>query len=161
MGFAPEDGYIVDTSAFIHMGQSYPEDVFPTLWAKLEELIGRDGRVRSPEQVHDELKAGADSIARWADSKHSTLFVPEDGGLLERVREILRDFPRLVDSDSSIPEADPFVIALAEQYGWMVVTMERRSKPDEKRQRIPDVCAGRKVGCCDLLALFRREGWKV
>jgi hypothetical protein len=161
MGFAPQDGYIVDTSAFIHMGQSYPQDVFPTLWNRLEELIGRDGRVRSPEQVQEELNVGADALARWADSKRSTLFVPEDGGLLEKATGILRDFPRLVDPESSIPEADPFVIALAEQYGWTVVTMERKSKVNETKQRIPDVCVGRKIGCCDLLGLFRREGWKV
>lgn len=161
MGFAPPNGYVVDTSAFIHMGQSYPRDVFPTLWIKMEGLIGRDGRVRSPDQVREELNAGADWLSGWAGSKRSTLFVPEDGELIRKATMILRDFPRLVDPYSSIPEADPFVVALAEQYEWTVVTMERLSRRGETKQRIPDVCARRKIACCDLLGLFRREGWKV
>lgn len=161
MSFAPDDGYSIDTSAFIHLSQLYPKDVFPSLWGKFETLIGRDGRVRAPEQVYEELSVGSDALARWADSKRSTLFVPEDPDLLRTVTEILREFPRLADPDSSIPEADPFVIALAEKYKWTVVTMERGSKPNETKQRIPDACIKRGVACCDLLAMFRREGWSV
>lgn len=159
--FAPTNGYSVDTSAWIHLSKTYPADVFGSLWNRIEALVGAEGRVRSPGQVLDELRVGSDALTAWADKHASTLFVEEQADIIRISIEIVRAFPRLVDLLSSIPEADPFVIALAEYYHWTVVTMERPSRPSEKRVHIPDVCKQRNVACVDLIGMFRAESWKV
>lgn len=159
--FAPSDGYVVDTCAWIHLSKVYPIDVFGSLWDRVEKMIGGQGRIRSPGQVLDELKVGADALFTWASKHESTLIVPEDPELIRLVREILTECPKLVDAYSTIPEADPFVIALAEKNQWTVVTMEKLSQPGAKKEHIPNVCGKRKVPCADLLGLFRAESWKV
>ncbi|MCI4317433.1 MAG: DUF4411 family protein [Thermoplasmata archaeon] len=159
--FAPADGYSVDTSAWIYLSKVYPVDVFGSLWDRLEKLIGGQGRIRSPGQVLEELRVGADALYLWAKKRESTLIVPEDPDTLRLSTQILAACPLLVDANSTIPEADPFVIALAEKNHWTVVTMEKFSQPGSKKEHIPNVCAKRKVPCADLLGLFRAESWKV
>jgi hypothetical protein len=159
--FAPENGYVVDTSAWIHLAKVYPIDVFGSLWDRIELLIGVQGRMRSPGQVLDELRVGADALSTWANQREATLIVPESPEIIQLATEILTRCPTLVDSNSSLPEADPFVIALAEKNRWTVVTMEKLTQPGAKREQIPNVCLKRKIPCMDILGLFRAESWKV
>lgn len=160
-GFAPSQGYVVDSSSLIQFAEVYPTEVFPSLWQRFEETIGRQGRIRSPTHVLDELNVVTDELAVWASKRSSTLFIPEDGDLIDRARVILAAHPRLVDPSSTIPEADPFVIALADRLHWTVVTQEHTSQPGQKKEKIPNVCLSAKIPCLDLLGLFKQEGWKV
>jgi len=74
-----------------------------------------------------------------------------------RVRALVKAHPSLVQSGGLMRgAADPFVIALAQERGFAVVTAER-SKPS--KPRIPDVCALLKVPCMTLVEMFRQEKW--
>jgi hypothetical protein len=106
--------------------------------------------------VHNEVARGDDALVTWA-KQHKRMFCEPDSEQQSLVRDILRRFPRLVDSTKQTPAADPFVIALAEAGGHTVVCSEQGGK--QGHVRIPDVCKARSVGCVNSLGMFRDLKW--
>ena len=98
-----------------------------------------------------------DEILEWA-RQRSHFFIQVDETLQYAIRQILRDFPRLLDNRSNRSGADPFVIALAQVYNLTVVTYESRTN-SLQRPNIPDVCDTLNVRCIDVLELVRERGW--
>lgn len=147
--------YCLDTSTLVGAWvRSYPPDVFPGLWAKLEEMAD-GGDVISPEEVLNELEAKADDLYSWA-KERSTMFVPLDGEQMQATNKVLAAFPRLVGELAERNRADPFVIALARVRSVTVVTEERGGT--EKRPRIPLVCSHFGVPCIGTLEFIRANG---
>jgi hypothetical protein len=62
----------------------------------------------------------------------------------------------LIDPSDAHGQADPFVIALAAEWDWTVVTAER-SKPT--KPKIPDACRQLGIPCITLIEMFQHEGW--
>lgn len=105
-------GYCIDTNALIDLWRrKYAPDVFPSLWEKIESLISQ-GELIAPLEVLRELEKQDDELLKWAKA-HKGIFRDLDYEQQLRVRNILKEFPRLVDENKETPEADPFVIALA------------------------------------------------
>jgi hypothetical protein len=78
-------------------------------------------------------------------------------------------FPDLIDPAKEIPDADPFVVALAIientrrqdtlfKGQCVVVTQEKPSR--SARPKIPEVCQHYGIECIGVAGLFRKEGWK-
>lgn len=149
--------YSLDTSALLEAWRrSYPRDVFPSLWEKLEGLIST-GDLRATEEVFFELERQDDEVLDWA-KENPSLFIEIDDAIQRDVQSILEKFPRLVDTRKSRSGADPFVIALALGRRSTVVTNERASgSPD--RPHIPDVCTALGIRCITILELIREQGW--
>jgi len=78
---------------------------------------------------------------------------------IKKVKKILVDFPRFIDSDKETPEADPFIVALALTGGDTVVTSEKMSNPGG-RPKIPDVCEKKGLKWMPLIDFFKEMGWK-
>ena len=150
--------YSVDTSAIIEGWiRSFPPDLAPHAWMKIEESIN-DGLLVASEEVLIELEKKHDKIYEWAcQRKH--MFVPTDEKIQEAVRSILRDHKKLIDIGRNRSGADPFVIALALVKRLSVVTSENLSGSLE-RPKIPDVCAALGIRCLNMVELFREQGWQ-
>lgn len=151
--------YSVDTSALVEAWvRTYPPDVFPTLWERIENGI-ETGRLRATDEVLRDLAKKEDDLYTWSKCKPE-LFLPLDGHVQSAASAIINDarFSALVNLDAGRGESDPFVIACAQVHGFTVVTMEK-FKPT--KPKIPDVCATLGVPCINLLELFRREGWRA
>lgn len=157
--------YCVDTSTLIHIHREYPEDVFPGLWQSVAKLV-QGGRLIAPLEVLKEIEKGDDQLLKWA-KKHRRMFRDLDPSQAQVVKHIAAEFPTLVDWQKETPEADPFVIALAQVQTedrkdelfatkHIVVTQESPTKAN----RIPAVCKHYGVECINLLELFRWEGWR-
>jgi len=143
--------YCLDTSALVGAWvRAYPIDVFPGLWAALDDLANR-GTIVCPEEVREELSRKSDDLYAWV-RERSGMVVPLDGDQMDGTREVLAAFPRLVGALAERNRADPFVIALARARGLTVVTEERGGTPE--RPRIPLVCAHfgvRSIGTLDFI----------
>lgn len=150
--------FCLDTSAWLDgWVRDYPEEVFPSLWAKLSECIA-SGQVRCSEEVYVELEKKDDGIHGWL-KKHKQVIVPIDEHIQKIVADLLIEHPRLVDTHRQRSQADPFVIATAESLGAAVVTGEKpRGKLDIPK--IPDVCEQRKIPCISFLQMLRELEWK-
>ncbi len=151
-------GYVIDTSALIDLWRVYyPPDVFPTLWERnLEEII-RKGLLIAPKEVYNELQQRDDDLWNWA-KDHKKMFIELDEEQAGQVKVIARRFPRLIDSEKTTPDADPFVIGLALSRSWTVIASES-SNPGGK-PRIPDVCRNYDIKCIKLVEFLRERGWR-
>ena len=151
--------YCFDTSALLTAWRrNYPPDVFPSLWSNLVALI-ESGNAIAPDEVRVELERKDDEVLSWA-RQRPHMFYPINNHVQQVVRDILRKYPRLVDTRKNRSGADPFVIALAIVEGCTVVTNEGMSNSPTK-PNIPDVCDSLKVHCIDMVTLARTEKWKI
>lgn len=147
--------YCLDTSCLIEAwDRRYPPDVFPQLWATMEQCC-RDGTLIAPDEVRVKLEAKADALLDWAKS-NSQLFIALDGEQMVETQHVLAEFPRLVGQLNNRHRADAFVIALARVRDCAVVTEEGASIP--ARPRIPLVCDHFGIRCITTVQLIRELG---
>ncbi len=156
-----EQAYCIDTSAVIDLWRRlYPRDVFPSLWENIEKLI-QEEVIIAPKEVLKELEKEEDELYKWA-KKYKDMFMNLDEGQIDKVKDIQGKFPKLVDVSKTIPEADPFVIALALVNKITVISMEKSSNirlNKNAKPKLPDVCIEYKVKCIQLLEFFREQNW--
>jgi predicted nucleic acid-binding protein len=145
--------FCLDTNAFIEPWRSrYPIDVFPTFWQTLDEW-GRDGVIVAPEEVLHEIEKVDDELLAWLKVRRYIFEVPDEV-VQQKLKAILAQFQRLVDTKKGRSIADPWVIAQAQVLGAIVVTEEVASKG--KSPKIPDVCESLKVPYTNVLGLIRK-----
>lgn len=129
--------YVFDSNVFIGLQQRQPRDIYPSVWNKIDELID-NGTIISSREVYDELSVGDDALAEWAKEKKDS-FWPSEVSIQQRVRIILTEHRGLVEGGKKKNNADPFVIALAQENKCAVVTEEVRTN-NPLSPKIPDVC---------------------
>ena len=150
----PEFLYVVDSCSFIELRRTYPRPQFDAVWKLVERLV-RKGLIVSIEEVLVELDAQDDSVARWAHEREN-IFLPLSEDVQNLARDILAEYPTLVDLKKKRSSADPFLIALGILIGGIVVTEEKRSG-GPPAVKIPDVCAAVGVPCIPLLEMLITE----
>ena len=151
--------FCLDTSAWLDgWVRDYPEEVFPSLWVRLEECIAA-GTIKCSEEVYVELEKKDDGIHDWLKRQKQAVVVQIDDSIQLAVLALLDEHPRLVDTHRQRSQADPFVIATAQVLGATVVTGEKpRGKLDIPK--IPDVCEQRSIPCISFLQMLRELGWR-
>ncbi|MBN1539841.1 MAG: DUF4411 family protein [Candidatus Thermoplasmatota archaeon] len=123
------------------------------MWQDIEDLI-KEGTIRSPQEVYDELSIKDDDIFSWA-KKHSELFIEMDQNQIDEVFSLMAKYPNMIDPSKTRTDADPFVIALAKNTNATVVTYETQVGMNAKRIKIPNVCVLEGIRYIDPLAFLR------
>ncbi len=152
--------YSIDTSALIDWWvRYYPPSSFPTLQARLEDLV-QSGRLRASREVQTELERNDDDLCKWAKSQN--LFIDSDAAIQNIAKRIINQYRNDAKPDKGINGADAFVIALAASHAtpWIIVTGEKPGTLENPK--IPFVCAREnpKIETLSFLQLIAREGWK-
>lgn len=138
--------YCIDTSAFIHAWNSYPPRIFPCLWRALEGYVEQE-RLLAPTMVYDEfvkavhLGKDMDPSFHWLKSRKAKLFRKPAASVQSIQQAIVRRHPSWALIEGN--DADPWVIALAEDRQAIVVSNE--SWPKQNEPKIPSVCQERGV----------------
>ncbi len=153
-----KDVYVIDTCSLIAMIEIYPQDVFPGVWEKIDELID-ECKIISVDDVYIELSSKDDDIYKWAGNRKH-IFKELGDEIQGSATKILDTHANLIDPRIKKSSADPFLIAVARVHGGIVVTEENYSGSDHK-SKIPDVCRYYKIDCIDLLKMLRRENLKL
>ena len=149
--------YCIDTSALIDVWNVYPRYNFPPLWGKIESLItSRD--LQAPDEVYNELKRRPDALLDWARQHKEKLFRPLDESLQAQVRWILQRFPDLAKADKEVPDADPFVVAMARETKATVVSSENKNPPGHKK-KIPNACDELGIPCKKFIQIIVENRW--
>lgn len=146
--------YVIDTCSLVAMSETYPKDVFPGVWKKVDALIDQ-GVIISVEDVYEELSSKDDDVFQWAKSR-GNIFKILDVSIQNSAIEILQSHANLLDLKNNKSSADPFLIATARVHRGIVVTEEDFSGGVHK-SKIPDVCRDYEVECINLLEMLRRE----
>lgn len=160
--------YCFDTSAFLCMGRrtypDYPRDVFPQLWENVEVII-ESGRLFICQEAFEEMLGPSgenqDEMVMWLKQmkdRHGSFFNATDEAIQMRAKEISADYPKLIDKNRE-KDADPFVIAHAQERGAVVVTQERALQQPRRQEirKIPNVCQRLGIKCINLVDFMRRE----
>ncbi len=151
--------YCIDTSALLDAWiRWYPNDLFPTLWERMDCLIEENRLVSSEEVLRELERKEGDALHRWAKDR-SHVFLPLNEPTQACALQIMHDHPRLVDARTGKSFADPWVIATARVNGCTVVTGEGATGT-LRRPKIPDVCRTMRIHCVGFIELIRREKWR-
>jgi hypothetical protein len=156
-----DEVYSVDTSLLMDwQAPYYPTDVFASLVKNMDALVA-SGRMFAAELVREEAEVvGTAGLIQWVQTK-SGMFV-STANLLTDSLAVQNQFTGLRDPKAEYEEADPYVIALAQQTGGIVVTQETPASEKNRPRRthfIPDVCRELGIPCISLLGMMRREKW--
>jgi hypothetical protein len=152
---------LLDANVLIDANRDYyPIDRVPEFWEWLAHA-GKNGHVKIPIEVYEELKEGNDDLAEWVKKDRISkllLFHEEvDVSLVSQV--IDQGYASDLTDDEVIKIGrDPFLIAyaLADIGNRQVVTTEA-SKPRRTRanRHLPDVCRDFGVPCCNTFQFVR------
>jgi hypothetical protein len=150
--------FSLDTSGFLDAWiRNYPPDTFQAFWDRMDSAATAE-TIKVSEEVVGELAKKDDGAAAWIEAR-TVMIVRTDVVIQEKVKEILKAHPRLVNASKSRSGGDPFVIAVASIYGYSVITGELPSgRP--KKPHIPDVCSALDVPFMNILEFVRSQGWK-
>lgn len=137
--------YLLDANVFIQAKNlHYGFDFCPGFWEWLLQK-NAEATVFSIEKVGDELKAGEDELATWAEARGTDFFLPP-------TEQILPAFAALTEwvstrkyepaaISSFLQSTDYYLVAHAHAYGHVVVGHEVPSS-SVKKVKIPDACIG-------------------
>lgn len=152
--------YLLDSNIFIQAKNlHYGFDFCPAFWDWLR-TENQKGNVFSVERVGDELSAGGDELASWANSQGASFFLPPD----ERVIPSLANVSNWIYSQSYEPAAvstflqvaDYYLVAHAHAHKFTVVTHEVPAD-SQKKIKIPNSCVGLKIKCVNPYEMLRTE----
>jgi len=161
----PKNFYVIDASSLIELQRHNPVDVYPSVWASLEELI-KKGFLISHKEVYKEISRKDNQLSEWAKNQKG-FFKDATSKQIEIIKEILKKYPSIVKVDAQ-NGADPFIIALAIE---MTINKQQTLFPvkrivvtEEKvrgnQVKIPFICKDYNIECIDVIEMFRTEGLK-
>ena len=151
--------YSIDTSAFLDAWvRNYPADVFPTIWQQMDGAA-KNGTLLASDEVLRELERKDDGAHDWVKA-HPDMIIGLDSEIEHQVRDIMRHYPRLVDTKKGRSVGDPFVIAVAQVRKLTVITAENATGKRDVA-RIPDVCADMSIPWIRMLDFFREQKWSA
>ena len=106
--------YSIDTNSLMDwQARFYPTDVFASLVTRMDALV-TSGRMMAAELVREEAQAvGTVGLIQWVQT-NSSMFVPTANLLMDSLA-VQNQFTGLRDPKAEYEEADPYVIALAQQ----------------------------------------------
>ena len=152
--------YLLDANVFIQAKNlHYGFDFCPAFW----DWIDRENaatNVFSIEKVGDELRAGADDLATWAEQRGTGLFLLPDASMLAALASVsawvtTQNYtPSAVNTFLQV--ADYYLVARALAHGDTVVTNEVPANSANK-VKIPNVCIGMGIRCVNPYEMLRRE----
>jgi predicted nucleic acid-binding protein len=152
--------YLLDTNVFIQAKNlHYGLDFCPAFW---EWLINENaaGRVFSIEKVGDEILAGADELADWADERGADFFLKPDPPVLPALGKVSQwAVGQSYDAAAVnifLQVADYYLVSHALAHQHVVVTHEKAA-PTAKKIKIPTVCIGLGIKCMTPFEMLRRE----
>jgi hypothetical protein len=138
---------VFDTGAFVNGRRDhYPAATFPSVWEFIAAAM-EDGRIVTPREVLNELKAKDDETCKWVKERSAGCFVEPSAAVQREAGVILAMLPNPGQRDG----ADPFVVAEAMTRGFTVVTYEGRSfsgVPTKNwARKMPGICQHVGVQC--------------
>jgi hypothetical protein len=152
--------YLLDANVFIQAKNlHYGLDFCPAFW---DWLIAENanGNVFSIERVADEILAGGDELADWADKRGAGFFLKPDANLLPALATVStwaagQSYePAAVNTFLQV--ADYYLVAHALARGYVVVTQEKAST-STKKIKIPEPCIGLGIKCATPYEMLRTE----
>ena len=152
--------YLLDANVFIQAKNLYYGfDFCPAFWSWLEGAHHAQ-RVFSVQSVGDELVAGGDNLATWAQERPQTFFLHPNSGALPSLRATsqwaMGAGYEQTAVNTFLQVGDYYLVAQALALGFTVVTHEIAGN-SRKKIKIPDACIGLGVRHMSPFQMLRTE----
>ena len=152
--------YLLDANVFMQAKNLYYGlDFCPAFW---DWLIAANAaqRVYSIEKVGDEIAAGGDELADWAEQRGPGFFLEPDAEILPALSAVSkwatsRKYEAAAVS-TFLQVADYYLVAFAFAHGHTIVTHEVAASTT-KKIKIPNACIGLRIKCMTAFEMLRRE----
>ncbi len=150
--------YLLDANVFMQAKNlHYGFDFCPAFWDWIDRAHAA-GTVFSIAKVGDEILAGADELADWAQTREP-LFLKPDAAVIQSLR-ITSEWATSADYGPAalstfLQVADYYLVAQAHAHGHVVVTHEKPGAT--KTIKIPDACIGVGAKCVTPYEMLRAE----
>ena len=155
--------YLIDTNIFIESAyRFYAFDICPGFWDFLEKCSETDC-VKSIDKVYDEITSNNPKLQDFKERlKGAGFFLPIENiapSSYVKVSQMLQEMKYAEIAIKNFSEcADFFLIALAHQESYTIVTHESKSSGNTRNKiKIPDVCEKLNINCIDIAEFLRRE----
>ncbi len=140
------DVYLIDTSSWLNIeSRADSEDA----WRLVVDLI-EQGRIVACAQVLGELRENpmyGSRLKQYEEALQAGDRNSDDPDYLLHVGRITHGYPNMCKATGAKTPADPYVVALAELEGYVVVADESTKRQNRK---IPGVCQQRGIRCTTL-----------
>ena len=152
--------YFLDANVFIQAKNlHYGFDFCPAFW---DWLLDRNAasKVASIDRVRDELVAGDDALAAWAQERDEGFFRGPDNAVLQVLREVsswaYSQGYDLAAVTTFLQVADYWLVAYAKAHDYTLVTHEV-SDNSRRKIKIPEACSGLGISCINPFEMLSRE----
>lgn len=149
--------YLIDSSSLINF-KHYYEEIFSSFWQSLDKLIDNN-ELFSVKEVLNEISKQDDKVVDWC-KKNKQIFLTPDEHELNIVSDILSKHKELIKKKNILSgeaDADPFLIAVAKNRNYKLITEEKHTPNAHK---IPNVCEELGIKCIALKEFMIEQGWK-
>ncbi len=147
--FHRKNEYAIDTSALVRLEEL--KDA-ASIWPNVFALI-LDQRAKTVAFVMDELVRINANAANRLKQYRADFVYQEVGDLVSEASRLINRYPKMSRPRARRTVADPWVIALAQVEGMIVVTCELSNRATH----IPDVCDKEGLKCIDLQNFVKAE----
>ena len=168
--------YTIDTSSLVWldglnlesdgMSRRYTPDEAADVWRGLDQL-GAQGLLKTIRMVRRELAANdRPALERLQRQGRQIMAPPISNRTRVAYQAVVAQFPGAVNPDWSDDPADPWLVAYAGVYGYMIITDElparmHAARRNQRRVYIPDMCDSQhpRVPWTGLRDLAYRANW--
>jgi len=142
--------YTFDTCVFIDLFESYPDDVFVSIWELIEKQF-LENKIIIIKDVVDELSKVHDKIYEYVIEKKSNIIELTEETQIN-LTDIINRFPDWIKPYNGRNAADPCLVALGRTYDIKVITQE---KIKGNKLKIPYICNILEVECGNFIDYLR------
>jgi len=158
--------YLIDTDAIIKLFNTYSPKFFQPVWDEIGFIISNKLFI-STKTNYEELAIKDDDCFKFFKNNFQVMFIETDSESQKIVKEILNQFPDLIEVGSEREESDPFLIATAITKKGKIITEERLldkgavNNPQRKeKMRIPNVCNHYGVPWMRAIQFMNNDEWR-
>lgn len=167
--------YCFDTSGLSNPLEFMPEDIHPTIWARIRAFL-EEGGVAVTSEIYDEMTRLPGSVGDCIRRNRDLLlmevgvgawnwnqYTAASSSMLTLHREFIAEYNG--GGARTVGVNDISIIALAKTLNLPLVSMEKSATasptPSQKKRRIPDICQLEGVTHLDFNDFLRAEGIQI
>ncbi len=155
--------YLIDTNIFIESAyRFYAFDICPGFWEFLGKCSESDS-IKSISKVYDELTSDNSNLQDFKEKlQKAEFFLSIENISLESYEKISQTLQTMQYTQRAIQDfssgADYFLVALAYQEAYTIVTHEAKSGNNARNTiKIPNVCEQLRINCIDIAEFLRNK----
>lgn len=144
----------MDMSALKDLLDRYPQNIFPSIWNKIEALLDKDELLSHVEVLREikETTDKTDKLLKWS-AQYKKIFEITDECQRTKLDEIKAAYEKDYwerEYNKPGPWADPWIIAMAKCGNAVIITQENKKKPNN----IPAIARNFGIDSLNLLEFF-------